>query len=309
MATMFQNMFPSINVNKTNLNTIRRCLLLNYNDDKTIDMRQYAIKIVPAGVSKAVKKLIQSKVPNLSQYQNIDEFMQKSGNLSESEVELDSAANTVVLSQPISSRGNITSEKSAIRLYEMGPRLKLQLIKIEEGLMTGEVMYHEFIKRTPEEIKALQDRIKSQKLLKEKRKAEQKKNVERKLAKIKEESVVENKDKPEEEDDDRQYYRDEVGEEPDDNIMPGFSKKRKAPQNLKSAKKRKTAPGRFNELEKDSSKKSTKEGETIQDFLKRRKKRKEVEANKKKNKKISQNKYNMKRKQSTVKAYKKKGSK
>lgn len=74
-----------------------------------------AIKIVPAGISKAVKKLIQNKVPNLSQYQEVDDFLHKSGNLSESEVELDSAANTIVLPQPISSRGNITSEKSAIR--------------------------------------------------------------------------------------------------------------------------------------------------------------------------------------------------
>lgn len=62
-----------------------------------------------------MKKLIQSKVPDLSQYQVIDEFIEKSGNLSESEVELDSAANTVVLPQPISSRGNMASEKSAIR--------------------------------------------------------------------------------------------------------------------------------------------------------------------------------------------------
>ncbi|CAL1271386.1 unnamed protein product [Larinioides sclopetarius] len=163
MTTTFQNMFPSINVNKTNLNTIRRCLLLNYNEDKTIDLRQYAIKVVPTGMSKAVKKLIQSKVPNLSQYQDIGDFLQKSGNLSESEVEMDTPANTVVLSQPISTRGNITAEKSAIRLFEMGPRIKLQLVKIEEGLMSGEVLFHEFIKKTPEEIKAIKAKIKAQK--------------------------------------------------------------------------------------------------------------------------------------------------
>lgn len=47
----------------------------------------------------------------------------------------------------------------------MGPRLKLQLIKIEEGLMTGEVMFHEFIARTPEEIEALRERIQAQRLV------------------------------------------------------------------------------------------------------------------------------------------------
>lgn len=51
------------------------------------------------------------------------------------------------------------------RLYEIGPRMKLMLIKIEEGLMTGEVMYHKFIQRTPEEIKALKEKIKAKRFI------------------------------------------------------------------------------------------------------------------------------------------------
>lgn len=51
------------------------------------------------------------------------------------------------------------------RLYEIGPRMKLMLIKIEEGLMTGEVMYHKFIQRTPEEIKALKEKIKAKRFV------------------------------------------------------------------------------------------------------------------------------------------------
>ncbi|GFQ87954.1 suppressor of SWI4 1 homolog [Trichonephila clavata] len=162
MASTFQNMFPSINVNKTQLNSIRRCLLFNYNStDNTIDLRHYAIKVVPTGMSRAVKKLVQSKVPNLSNYQEIGDFLQTPGNLSESEYELDTPANIVTLPQPISTRGNIVSEKSAVRLYELGPRIKIQLIKIEEGLMDGAVLYHEF--KTQEEIKAMTDKIKAEK--------------------------------------------------------------------------------------------------------------------------------------------------
>lgn len=48
-------------------------------------------------------------------------------------------------------------------MFELGPRMKLQLVKIEEGIMTGEVLFHEFIKKTPEEIKALKARIKAKK--------------------------------------------------------------------------------------------------------------------------------------------------
>ncbi|GBO37309.1 Suppressor of SWI4 1 [Araneus ventricosus] len=179
-------------------------------------------------MSKAVKKLIQSKVPNLSQYQDIGDFLQKSGNLSESEVEMDTPANTVVLSQPISTRGNITSEKSAIRLFEMGPRIKLQLVKIEEGLMSGEVLFHEFIKKTPEEIKAIKAKIKAQKLLKEQRRAQQKKNVEKKKSEASKDNEA-NEDGNERAED-LEWYRREVGEEPDESILPisRISKKRKA---------------------------------------------------------------------------------
>ena len=41
LATALQNMFPSINITKVNLNDIRRCVLFNYNkEDQTIDFRQ-----------------------------------------------------------------------------------------------------------------------------------------------------------------------------------------------------------------------------------------------------------------------------
>jgi ribosome biogenesis protein SSF1/2 len=40
MATMFQNMFPSINVSKIHLNEIRRCAMFNFNaEDETLDFR------------------------------------------------------------------------------------------------------------------------------------------------------------------------------------------------------------------------------------------------------------------------------
>lgn len=74
----------------------------------------------------------------------------RSGVLSESEFE-DDPGNHVTLAQKIATRGNIESGKSAIRLSELGPRLTLQLIKIEDGLMDGEVLYHDLIHKTEEE--------------------------------------------------------------------------------------------------------------------------------------------------------------
>nr|XP_006817726.1 PREDICTED: suppressor of SWI4 1 homolog [Saccoglossus kowalevskii] len=78
MATMFQNMFPSINVNRVKLNSIRRCVLLNFNPETNlIDFRHYSIKVVPIGMSRGIKKLIQTRIPNMSRYSDVSEYLLK----------------------------------------------------------------------------------------------------------------------------------------------------------------------------------------------------------------------------------------
>lgn len=47
---------------------------------------------------------------------------------------------------------------SACRLTEVGPRMSLQLIKIEDGVCSGEVLFHEFVSKTPEELRELSER-------------------------------------------------------------------------------------------------------------------------------------------------------
>lgn len=41
-------------------------------------------------------------------------------------------------------RVNRSTNKSAVKLQELGPRMSLQLIKIEEGLCSGGVMFSEY---------------------------------------------------------------------------------------------------------------------------------------------------------------------
>lgn len=117
---------------QVNLSTIRRCICLNYNaTSKTIDFRHYAIKVVPVGLSRGVKKLVQAKIPNLSKCEDISEFLMKP-TVSESEAEDDEASH-VKLSQELSSRGNHAGSTSAIRLSELGPRITLQVHKLMEA--------------------------------------------------------------------------------------------------------------------------------------------------------------------------------
>lgn len=41
---------------------------------------------------------------------------------------------------------------SSIRLQELGPRLTLELMKVERGLCEGEVLYHSYVTKTAEEV-------------------------------------------------------------------------------------------------------------------------------------------------------------
>jgi len=51
---------------------------MNYNPEtKLVEFRHFAIKTVPVGLSKGIKKIVQSKVPDLSNFNDIDEFLLK----------------------------------------------------------------------------------------------------------------------------------------------------------------------------------------------------------------------------------------
>jgi ribosome biogenesis protein SSF1/2 len=139
-------------------------------------------------------------------------------------------------------KGNHALQRSAVRLHEIGPRMTLQLVKVEEGLCDGAVMFHEFVKKTPEEILALRNSKEHHEALQKQRRAEQEANVKRKEEErnSKQRKFVENK--PEEDHDvvaddeaglspdegpvgavgvdkddmeDADWYRQEVGEDPD----------------------------------------------------------------------------------------------
>ncbi|OCT87919.1 hypothetical protein XELAEV_18021622mg [Xenopus laevis] len=251
MATMFQNMFPSINVHKVTLNTIRRCILINYNDEtQELEFRHY-LKVVPVGMSKGMKKLLQEKFPNMSRWEDISELLVKGANLSESEAEQDGDHNITELPQACAGRGNMKAQQSAVRLTEIGPRMTLQLVKIEEGLSDGKVLYHNYIQKTEEEIKALLESREKKVRQKKERKKKQEGDVERKknqkeenkkrsLAGMKRKhgdeegsdsevedpgTLGEQNPADQSEDDDAEYYRQEVGEEPDKDLFLHSKKK------------------------------------------------------------------------------------
>lgn len=265
MATMFQNMFPSINVHKVSLNNIKRCVMVNYNpESQQIEFRHYSLKVVPVGMSRGVKKLMQERFPNMGKFEDISELLMKGANLSESEAEQDGEHNITELPQVYSGRGNMASQQSAVRLTEIGPRMTLQLTKIQEGMGEGNVMYHSIISKTEEEIQEILDRKEAQLKEKEGRRKKQSQNVaqkkekqeenkkkslagiKRKHAETEEDGEVEDPgrqdDRPAavESDDEVEYYRQAVGEEPDEDMFP--AKKRRDPERSHGPANRRKPP-------------------------------------------------------------------
>lgn len=143
ITSMFSNMFPSIDVQTVKLSKVRRTVVFNYNaENDTIEFRHYAISTRPVGLSRPVKKLLVSKkLPDLSKLKSIEDFFEKDLSCTESENDEADVSRHVVLPQHVPARGNLCDEKSAVRLTELGPRMTLKLIRIQEGLMKGKALY------------------------------------------------------------------------------------------------------------------------------------------------------------------------
>jgi ribosome biogenesis protein SSF1/2 len=217
-TTAFQSLFPPINPQTTPLKSIRRVLLLNREESEdgtfVLNFRHYAITTKPVGLSRplrrlnAAEKMLKSKngkggLPNLSKLRDISEFMiggedgqgyqtdGTSGSEPESDAEvevLETATRKVHSGKPKASEQNSDDEggahdnveRRAVKLVELGPRMRLRMTKVEEGLCAGKVMWHEYVHKTPEEIKELEARWEKRRKEKEARKKQQKENVEKK---------------------------------------------------------------------------------------------------------------------------------
>lgn len=266
-SVMFQNIFPVIDVNTVKLSSCQRVVLLSYNKEtKLIDFRHYAVTLQPVGVSRRIRKFVQNRqIPDLRNLNDVSEFITMPNYGSESEVE-DEAARVELAND--CGRVNRASSQSSVKLQEIGPRMTLQLVKVEEGLCSGGIIFHEFVKKTPEEIKMLRDSIEQREALRKQRKAEQEANVRRKeLAKqaLKrksnrasqasiefEEGEGEGEENDNKDIDDSEWYRREVGEEPDSEFLMGVS--RSQDRNYKGYKNKNTKQGKYKQSGKSTAK-------------------------------------------------------
>jgi ribosome biogenesis protein SSF1/2 len=219
-TTAFQSLFPPINPQATPLKSIRRVLLLNreQSDDGTfiVNFRHYAITTKAVGLSRplrrlnAAERMLKSKkgkkggLPNLGKLKDISEFMiggedgegymtdGTSGSEADTDAEVEILETTAKRVHSGKTRAaeqdsddedagaNDNVERRAVKLVELGPRMRLRMTKVEEGICSGKVMWHEYVQKSKEEIKELEKRWEQRKKEKEARKKQQKENVEKK---------------------------------------------------------------------------------------------------------------------------------
>jgi ribosome biogenesis protein SSF1/2 len=188
MRITFQNMFPAINVASVQLKDCRRVVLFHLVDEgeeQRVEVRHYAIKATPVGMNRKVRRLIQAKLPNLNKVQDIADYITGTANASTnvdaaSDSEPEDSNAVVELAQNYAGRGNKSHQKSALKLVELGPRLSLELLKVEQGMGEGNVMFHAHMTKTPEEVKEMQGKKERESQLKIQRRTVQDQNVERK---------------------------------------------------------------------------------------------------------------------------------
>ena len=191
-------------------------------DDGTfiVNFRHYAITTRSTGVSKQLRRIDaaehfmntknsrKSQMPNLGKLEDIADYMVggEDGNgymtdaTSGSELDTDAEVEVVdnaprkVLSMKAKRAAAAAAqngeegeeednvERRAVKLVELGPRMRLRLSKVEEGLCSGKILWHEYVEKSIAEERALEKRWEGRKQEKDKRRKEQKANVERKKA-------------------------------------------------------------------------------------------------------------------------------
>lgn len=174
LEATFRAMFPTINIQTLQNKEIQRVCLVHYDHiDHVTEIRHYFVNARTSGVRKTIKKLLENRRPTkLSSLRDVDELLEKEDAWSDS----DGEGEEIPLVQPFRQH----REQCRVKLAEIGPRMTLRLMKVENGFAGGEVLYHSVEKKTLHEVQENARRVRSRQLQKTKRKAEQEERVQMK---------------------------------------------------------------------------------------------------------------------------------
>jgi ribosome biogenesis protein SSF1/2 len=117
-----------------NLSKCKRVALFNLvqkgEEEPYIEFRHYGLSARQRSVNRSIKRLVNNKkVPNLSRYNDIADYLiSQGGNVSSDSEADDIPESKIVLPEDFQDKKKNT--QVSLKLHELGPRLKLTLIKI-----------------------------------------------------------------------------------------------------------------------------------------------------------------------------------
>jgi ribosome biogenesis protein SSF1/2 len=188
MKSVLENVFPPLQISTLQPRNAKRVVLFQYQDG-ILHVRHYVISL-RTRVSKRIQKVLQGQLA-------IDQFLSYASETESEGEEVD-----------------VQTETRAVKLREVGPRLDLELFKIQSGICQGSVLYHKDVMKTEEEVQELEERVEEQR----KRKAEAREKMEQVRKKAKEddfEALLERAYQDEDEEADEEDLEEQEEEEMD----------------------------------------------------------------------------------------------
>lgn len=159
LGNMLGGLFPKKSL--LSRKNIKRVVMFHYNEEEEqLEVRNYTILKTQTGVFSQISDLLKGKDFDFSKFNDAGELFA-------------SAA-------PPSNEQTDEEMKVKLNLNEVGPRISLKLLKVEEGLMSGEVLYHALIQKSDSEREALRIKAAEKAETKRRNRETQENNVRRK---------------------------------------------------------------------------------------------------------------------------------
>lgn len=150
--TFFKNMFPTFDAATVKLTDCRRVVLVHYDDQKdTFSFRHFLVNVKMVGVTRSLKNMLQNgKIPDMHNYADISDLLTGEGAEYGTDSEAEEASfangdqnasvapkNVLTLQSAYVGRGNKRNSQRKIHLIELGPRMELTMLRIQQAEIDG----------------------------------------------------------------------------------------------------------------------------------------------------------------------------
>ncbi|KAA6401864.1 MAG: hypothetical protein EZS28_002611 [Streblomastix strix] len=193
-SSHIQQMLQQLEDENEEINALTKDLNMKMERDNEIDVFQNKEKIKEEQTDGIKKEIIQLDLNNQDDTDNDkDDDQDRNIKKEEEDIKVDIKEEE---EDELNQLNNANRGKIAVQLSDMGPRIRMKLIKVEDGYFGGEVKYHRYIQKSEAEIKETRERIEKREQERKQRAGEMKAILEGKKRQ-KEEKLQKKKEKRE----------------------------------------------------------------------------------------------------------------